>query len=135
MTLTSTVEGEVPADAVERAIALSREKYCSVWHSMRQDIDFDRRAHDVAPIGARYIDWARGIAVLLMIEAHAADAWTRAADKNSVHLSRRDDPRRLRRAAVPLARGPGGRARGDADGGADRQPLPRGRGHRAARPR
>ena len=34
------VEGTLPADAVERAIALSREKYCSVWHSMRQDIDF-----------------------------------------------------------------------------------------------
>jgi putative redox protein len=34
------VEGAVPAEAVERAIALSREKYCSVWHSMRQDIDF-----------------------------------------------------------------------------------------------
>src|SRR6185295_8409480 len=28
-----------------------------------------------------YIDWARGIAVLVMIEAHAVDAWTRAADK------------------------------------------------------
>jgi putative redox protein len=24
---------------VERAIALSREKYCSVWHSLRQDIE------------------------------------------------------------------------------------------------
>jgi putative redox protein len=35
-----TVEGDVPADAVERTIALSREKYCSVWHSMRPDIDF-----------------------------------------------------------------------------------------------
>ena len=35
-----TVEGGVPRDAVQRAIALSREKYCSVWHSMRQDIDF-----------------------------------------------------------------------------------------------
>ena len=34
------VAGAVPADAVERALALSREKYCSVWHSMRQDIDF-----------------------------------------------------------------------------------------------
>jgi uncharacterized membrane protein len=31
-----------------------------------------------------YIDWARGIAVLVMIEAHAVDAWTRAADKSSV---------------------------------------------------
>jgi putative redox protein len=34
------VTGAVPADAVERAIALSRDTYCSVWHSMRQDIDF-----------------------------------------------------------------------------------------------
>ena len=32
------VGGAVPPDAVERAIALSREKYCSVWHSFRQDI-------------------------------------------------------------------------------------------------
>ena len=35
-----TIEGAAPAEAIERAIALSREKYCSVWHSMRQDIDF-----------------------------------------------------------------------------------------------
>ena len=34
-----TVDGDLPTDAVARAIALSREKYCSVWHSMRQDID------------------------------------------------------------------------------------------------
>jgi putative redox protein len=34
------IEGAVPADAVERAIALSREKYCSVWHSLNHDIDF-----------------------------------------------------------------------------------------------
>ena len=34
------VSGAVPRDAVERALALSREKYCSVWHSMRQDIAF-----------------------------------------------------------------------------------------------
>jgi putative redox protein len=40
MKLSITVAGRVPADAVERAIALSREKYCSVWHSMRQDIEF-----------------------------------------------------------------------------------------------
>jgi putative redox protein len=33
------VHGAVPATAVERAIALSREKYCSVWHSLRQDIE------------------------------------------------------------------------------------------------
>jgi putative redox protein len=40
MTLHVAVEGDVPADAIDRAIALSREKYCSVWHSMRQDIEF-----------------------------------------------------------------------------------------------
>jgi putative redox protein len=34
-----SVHGHVPAGAVERAVALSRDKYCSVWHSMRQDID------------------------------------------------------------------------------------------------
>jgi uncharacterized membrane protein len=31
-----------------------------------------------------YIDWARGLAVLLMIEAHTIDAWTRARDKHSL---------------------------------------------------
>jgi len=31
-----------------------------------------------------YIDWARGIAVLLMIWAHTMDAWTRAADRHGV---------------------------------------------------
>lgn len=40
MTLRLDLEGEVPPDAVERAIALSRDKYCSVWHSLRQDLDF-----------------------------------------------------------------------------------------------
>ncbi len=34
-----TITGKVPDEKVERAIELSREKYCSVWHSMRQDID------------------------------------------------------------------------------------------------
>ena len=32
------VTGHVPGEAMDRAIALSREKYCSVWHSLRQDI-------------------------------------------------------------------------------------------------
>lgn len=34
-----SVRGGVPADKVQRAIDLSREKYCSVWHSLRQDIE------------------------------------------------------------------------------------------------
>jgi putative redox protein len=36
-----TITGSVPAEPIERAIQLSREKYCSVWHSMRQDIALD----------------------------------------------------------------------------------------------
>ena len=42
------VRGAVPPDAVERAIALSREKYCSVWHSFRQDITLSTTFH-IAP--------------------------------------------------------------------------------------
>jgi putative redox protein len=33
------VSGGVRPEAVERAIALSRDKYCSVWHTFRRDID------------------------------------------------------------------------------------------------
>jgi putative redox protein len=40
--------GNVPAHAVERAIQLSRDKYCSVWHSLRQDIDL-LTSFEVAP--------------------------------------------------------------------------------------
>ena len=48
MSLQIVVEGSVPAEAVARAIALSREKYCSVWHSMRQDIEFSVGADVIA---------------------------------------------------------------------------------------
>ena len=41
MRLRFTVTGNVPPETVERAIALSREKYCTVWHSLRQDISFE----------------------------------------------------------------------------------------------
>jgi putative redox protein len=34
------VTGDVPPDRVLRAIELSREKYCSVWHSLNPAIDF-----------------------------------------------------------------------------------------------
>ena len=37
VTLHFAISGDIPPDAVERAIGLSREKYCSVWHSLRQD--------------------------------------------------------------------------------------------------
>ena len=35
-----SVTGSVPREQIQRAIDLSHEKYCSVWHSMRQDIPF-----------------------------------------------------------------------------------------------
>jgi uncharacterized OsmC-like protein len=37
------VSGPAAADEpkVWRAIDLSRDKYCSVWHSLRQDMDLD----------------------------------------------------------------------------------------------
>ncbi|PYR63531.1 MAG: hypothetical protein DMF91_03170 [Acidobacteria bacterium] len=34
-------------------------------------------------IRRRYIDWARALAILVMIEAHTVDAWTRAADRRT----------------------------------------------------
>jgi putative redox protein len=33
------IDTSAPPDQIDRAIALSREKYCSVWHSLRQDIE------------------------------------------------------------------------------------------------
>jgi putative redox protein len=48
MTLHCTVTGHVPADAVARAVQLSRDRYCSVWHSLRQDIQLDV-TFDVVP--------------------------------------------------------------------------------------
>jgi putative redox protein len=41
ITLHYTVTGDVPDEKVARAIELSKEKYCSVWHSMREDIELD----------------------------------------------------------------------------------------------
>ena len=35
-----TITGAVADEVVQRGIELSRDKYCSVWHSMRQDTEF-----------------------------------------------------------------------------------------------
>jgi putative redox protein len=43
MKLEFYVTGPVPKDQIQRAIDLSHDKYCSVWHSMRQDIAFETR--------------------------------------------------------------------------------------------
>ena len=43
VTIDFAVTGPVPREQVQRAIDLSHEKYCSVWHSMRQDIPITTR--------------------------------------------------------------------------------------------
>lgn len=45
-----TVTGGVPDEQVQRAIDLSHDKYCSVWHSMRQDIEFSTTFAVTPPI-------------------------------------------------------------------------------------
>lgn len=40
--------GGLDGERVERAIALSRDKYCSVWHSLRPDIEL-RTSFEIAP--------------------------------------------------------------------------------------
>jgi putative redox protein len=35
-----SLAGAAPPDRVQRAIDLSRQTYCSVWHSLSQDIEF-----------------------------------------------------------------------------------------------
>lgn len=40
VTLHFAMTGAVPDAVVERALQLSRDKYCSVWQSLRQDIEF-----------------------------------------------------------------------------------------------
>jgi putative redox protein len=41
--LTADIHGRASDDVVARGIALSREKYCSVWASLRPDIEFTTR--------------------------------------------------------------------------------------------
>ena len=48
ITLHFTITGDPPAGVVDRAIQLSRDKYCSVWQSMRQDIELEV-TYKVAP--------------------------------------------------------------------------------------
>lgn len=43
VTMEFAVTGAIPESQIARAIELSREKYCSVWHSLRQDIRLDTR--------------------------------------------------------------------------------------------
>jgi putative redox protein len=40
-----TIDTDAPDDQIARAIALSHDTYCSVWHSMRPDIAFTTGFH------------------------------------------------------------------------------------------
>ena len=40
-TMKFAVGGDVPDKNVQRALDMSRETYCSVWHSLRRDIDLE----------------------------------------------------------------------------------------------
>lgn len=44
------VTGDVPQANVDRALQLSRDKYCSAWHSMRQDIELSLTG-EIRPAG------------------------------------------------------------------------------------
>ncbi|NOT43515.1 MAG: OsmC family protein [Acidobacteria bacterium] len=44
------VTGDVPPAAVERAVQLSRDKYCSVFHSLRPEVEFSV-AFEIHPNG------------------------------------------------------------------------------------
>lgn len=50
--LSFTLDTSAPSDQVDRAIALSREKYCSVWHSLRKDIELTTSVSILAPDAA-----------------------------------------------------------------------------------
>jgi putative redox protein len=39
--LAFTVEGSIPQPQLDRAIQLSRDKYCSVWNSLREDTELE----------------------------------------------------------------------------------------------
>ena len=106
---------------------------------MRQDIELDRDLHGDAVASdphcawrttrrrRGYLDWLRGLAVLIMIEAHVIDSWTRLDARGLMAVRVGDDPRRLRRAAVPLpGRRLGGAVRRIEAAAHRRSPRPRG---------
>jgi len=43
------VTGPIAPELVQRAIDLSHEKYCSVWHSLRQDLALTTRFEVIVP--------------------------------------------------------------------------------------
>ena len=92
------VTGPVPEAAIQRAIDLSRDTYCSVWHSLPASTRRSRSPTlasmaDLGPAGtpqvrrprAGYIDWMRGLAVV----DHDPRARRRCVDGARVPRARR----------------------------------------------
>jgi putative redox protein len=44
------VEGDVPQALVDRALQLSRDKYCSVWNTLQPDLALDLTARAMGPV-------------------------------------------------------------------------------------
>ena len=80
------IHGDVPDAAVERAIALSRDVLLRLAFSPRRH-PARHGVYHRAVSRLPHLDWLRGIAVLIMIEAHTLDSWTRVADGDSPLIS------------------------------------------------
>ena len=75
---------------------------------------------DGPPRRREYLDWLRGVAVLLMIDAHLFDSWTRFPDRDTPRLRHRDDRWRRGHHIVSFPRGRFRRAVGWIEAAQDR---------------
>ena len=112
-----TITGDVPADA-------RRSRDRSVPRKVLLGLALDAAGHSISPspiksalalsgspqdvkeaIGRRgYLDWTRGLAVLIMIQAHVLDSWTRLDVRDHASLRVGDDRCGFRCSAVPVSR-------------------------------
>ena len=81
--LTFQVTTNAGQDVVERAIELSHTKYCSVSNTLRPDLDFKTTVIITRVNRRPYIDWLRGLAVVVMMEWHSIDSWSVTAGRDS----------------------------------------------------
>jgi putative redox protein len=54
-----TLVTDAPPERIDRALRLSREKYCSVWGTFRQDIELET-TYSAGPVSAGGKQWAVG---------------------------------------------------------------------------
>ena len=99
------LEGTIPQAQLDRALQLSRDKVlfgvelaargyparCDHQHCHAAILAGASAVPDPVPAtGSRldWLDWFRGIAVVVMIEAHTVDAWTQNADRHTLEFGR-----------------------------------------------